>query len=115
MHVGDQSVGLTAPELQFLARHNVRHVDASLGGRDHVFLMAAADFREAIATAAEHGVSVEMTHVDVPRSVILAQDPQRDADIARFCAVIENAGRAGLRGELRQTVCLSARGHAAPP
>ena len=60
MHVGDQSVGLTAPELQFLARHNVRHVDAALGGHDHVLLMAADDFREAIATAAEHGISVEI-------------------------------------------------------
>ena len=37
MHVGDQSVGLTTPELQFLVRHGVTHVDASLGGRDNIF------------------------------------------------------------------------------
>ena len=98
MHVGDQSVGLTTPELQFLVRHGVTHVDASLGGRDNIFHLSVDDIREAMAVAAAEGVVIEMTHLDVPRSVILAQDPERDADIARVCAVIETAGRAGLRG-----------------
>ena len=98
MHVGDQSVGLTTPELQFLVRHGVTHVDASLGGRDNIFHLSVDDIREAMAVAAAEGVVIEMTHLDVPRSVILAQDPERDADIGRVCAVIETAGRAGLRG-----------------
>ena len=98
MHVGDQSVGLTTPELQFLVRHGVTHVDASLGGRDNIFHLSVDDIREAMAVAAAEGVVIEMTHLDVPQSVILAQDPERDADIGRVCAVIETAGRAGLRG-----------------
>ena len=105
MHVGDQSVGLTTPELQFLVRHGVTHVDASLGGRDNIFRLSVDDIREAMAVAAAEGVVIEMTHLDVPRTVILAQDPERDADIARVCAVIETAGRAGLRGTPPPTHC----------
>ena len=39
-----------------------------------------------------------MIHVLPSRAIILAQDPQRDIDIAEFNRWIEIAGQAGLRG-----------------
>ena len=99
MYVGDQDVDLSRPALQFLVRHGVRNVDAIIGGaRDAALTLGEADFREAIETAAVEGVKLEMTHINLPESITLAQDPQRDEDISQVCQCIENAGRAGLRG-----------------
>jgi mannonate dehydratase len=58
--------------------------------------------REAAAAA---GVSLEMIHFGLPRSIPLALDPQRDADLDAVCRIIENAGRAGLRG-LNYNFCI---------
>jgi len=55
--------------------------------------------------AAEEGVSLEMIHIGLPRSITLAQDPQRHRDIDAVCRIIENAGKAGLRG-LNYNFCI---------
>ena len=92
MHVGVQGVGTSKHELQFLVRHGVTHMDASVENTDAETLV-----RHKEAAAAE-GVDLEMIHIGIPRSIELAQDPQRDADIGKVCRMIENAGKAGLRG-----------------
>ena len=51
-----------------------------------------------------------MIHVLPSRAIILAQDPQRDADIEEFNRWIEIAGRAGLRGLNQRTPDTPGRG-----
>ncbi len=92
MHVGVQGIGTSKMELQFLARHGVAHMDALVDDIDADTLIRHRE------EAAEEGVSLEMIHIDIPSSITLAQDPQRDRDIDQVCTTIENAGRAGLRG-----------------
>jgi mannonate dehydratase len=43
---------------------------------------------------------MEAIHIGVPKSVTLAQDPQRDRDLDEVCRWIENASKAGLRALL---------------
>ncbi|MDP6777416.1 MAG: mannonate dehydratase, partial [Candidatus Latescibacteria bacterium] len=92
MHVGVQGIGTSKHELQFLARHGVKHMDARVEDTETETLLR---HREA---AAVEGVSLDMIHIGIPRSITLAQDPERDRDIADVCRAIENAGEAGLRG-----------------
>jgi mannonate dehydratase len=92
MHVGVQGIGTTARELAFLARHGVRHMCVNPGD------MAVDHLRRQRDEAAEAGISLEMTHIGLARSITLAQDPARDRDLDELCRQIENAGAAGLRG-----------------
>jgi hypothetical protein len=98
MYVGDQAVPLTKAALQFRARHGCYHIDSDLGGRDAALELDEAGYRAAIEMCAAEGVTLEMTHISIPESITLALDPERDADIARVCQCIENAGKAGMRG-----------------
>lgn len=99
MHVGVQGIGTSEKELEFLVRHGVTHMDASVKGNDPQTLM------EHKAEADAAGVSLEMIHIGIPRSITLAQDPQRDKDIEGVCKTIENAAEAGLRG-LNYNFCI---------
>ena len=92
MHVGVQGIGTSKPELQFLVRHGVTHMDASVENTEVETLL-----RHKEAAAAE-GVSLDMIHIGLPQSITFAQDPQRDRDLDTVCQNIENAGKAGLRG-----------------
>jgi len=99
MHVGVQGMGTSRHELQFLVRHGVTHMDAAVENTDVETLVR---HRERAAAA---GVSLEMIHIELPRSIPLALEPQRDADLDAVCQVIANAGRAGLRG-LNYNFCI---------
>ncbi len=99
MHVGVQGIGTSPKELAFLVRHGVTHMDASVGDTETETLVRHK------AEAAEAGVSLEMIHIGLPRSITLAQDPQRDTDIDAVCKMIENAAAAGLRG-LNYNFCI---------
>ena len=92
MHVGVQGIGTSKPELQFLVRHGVTHMDASVENAEVETLLRHKE------EAAAEGVSLEMIHIGIPQSITLAQDPQRDRDLDTVCQDIENAGKAGLRG-----------------
>ena len=99
MHVGSQGIGTTKPELQFLVRHGVTHIDGSVENTEVETLVRHKE------EAAAEGVSLEMIHIGLPRSITLAQDPQREQDIDGVCRIIENAGKAGLRG-LNYNFCI---------
>ena len=99
MHVGVQGIGTSKKELQFLVRHGVTHMDASVENAEVETLLRHRE------EAAQEGVSVEMIHIGLPKSITLAQDPQRDRDIDAICSIIENAGNAGLRG-LNYNFCI---------
>jgi mannonate dehydratase len=99
MHVGVQGIGTSKKELQFLVRHGVTHMDASVENTEVEVLLRHKE------EAAREGVSVEMIHIGLPNSITLAQDPQRDRDIDAICGTIENAGKAGLRG-LNYNFCI---------
>ena len=99
MHVGVQGIGTSKMELQFLVRHGVTHMDASVEDTRAETLLRHKE------EAAEEGVSLEMIHIGLPKSITLAQDPQRDRDIEEVCRTIENAGKAGLRG-LNYNFCI---------
>jgi len=99
MHVGSQGIGTTRHELQFLVRHGVTHIDASVENTEVETLMRHKE------EAAAEEVSLEMIHIGLPRSITLAQDPQREKDIDAVCQIIENAGKAGLRG-LNYNFCI---------
>lgn len=92
MHVGEQGIQTIKPELQFVVRHGVRHIDAAAEDTE------VDTLRRHVEEAAAEGVTVEMIHIGLPTSITLARDPQRDRDIAEVCRTIENAGKAGLRG-----------------
>ncbi|SVD29839.1 uncharacterized protein METZ01_LOCUS382693, partial [marine metagenome] len=92
MYVGCQGIGTSKRELQFLTRHGVTHMDATLDPDDIDLLTRS---REA---AAAEGVELEMIHIPIAESITLADDPQRDKDLDKICGWIENAGKAGLRG-----------------
>ncbi len=99
MHVGVQGIGTSPKELAFLVRHGVTHMDASVENSEAETLIRHKE------RAADAGVSLEMIHIGLPRSIPLAQVPQRDRDIDQVCTMIENAGRAGLRG-LNYNFCI---------
>ena len=92
MHVGVQGIGTSKPELQFLVRHSVTHMDASVENTEVETLLRHKE------EAAAEGVSLDMIHIGLPQSITLAQAPQRDRDLDTVCQNIENAGKAGLRG-----------------
>lgn len=92
MYPGTQYLGTSKIEMEFLARHGVKHFDALVDGMDAETLIRHRE------EAAACGVDLEMVHVDPTPSITLAKDPERDRDIETFCKQIENAARAGLRG-----------------
>ena len=89
MHVGVQGIGTSKPELEFLVRHGVTHMDASVENTEVETLIRHRE------EAAAEGVSLDMIHINLPRSITLAQDPQRDGDLDAVCQEIENAGQSG--------------------
>ena len=99
MHVGVQGIGTSTKELEFLVRHGVTHMDASVKNTEPDTLIRHKE------EAAEAGVSLEMIHIGLSRNITLANDPQRDQDIDKVCQTIENAGKAGLRG-LNYNFCI---------
>ena len=99
MHVGVQGIGTSKPELEFLVRHGVAHMDASVENTEAETLLRHKE------EAASEGVSLEMIHIGLPQNITLAQDPQRDRDLDTVCETIENAGKAGLRG-LNYNFCI---------
>ena len=99
MHVGVQGIGTSPKELTFLVRHGVTHMDTTPEDTETETLIRHKE------EAAEAGVSLEMIHIGMPRSITLAQDPQRDKDIEAVCKIIENAAVAGLRG-LNYNFCI---------
>ena len=99
MHVGVQGIGTSPKELAFLVRHGVTHMDTTPENTETETLIRHKE------EAAEAGVSLEMIHIEMPRSITLAQDPQRDKGIEAVCKMIENAAVAGLRG-LNYNFCI---------
>jgi len=99
MHVGVQGIGTSKKELQFLVRHGVTHMDASVENTEADTLLRHKE------EAANEGVSLEMIHIEIPESITLAQDPQRDREIDVIFKTIENAKTAGLRG-LNYNFCI---------
>ena len=92
MHVGVQGIGTSKTELEFLRRHGVTHMDATVEGND-TDTLTRHKFE-----AQQEGINLEMIHYDPSRSITLAQESDRDKDIEEYCKVIENVGTAGLRG-----------------
>jgi mannonate dehydratase len=92
MYVGVQAIGTSKLEMEFLTRHGVTHMDATPADLEVDTLKR---YRE---EAAAEGVDLEMIHIPMPRSIPLAQEPERDKDLDEMCRWIENAGTAGLRG-----------------
>ena len=99
MHVGVQGIGTSEKELQFLVRHGVTHMDASVEDNEVETLLRHKE------KADQWDVSLEMIHIGLPSSITLAQDPQRDRDLEIVCQTIENAGQAGIRG-LNYNFCI---------
>ena len=60
-------------------------------------------------------MSLEMIHIGLPRSITLAEDPQRDRDLDAVCEMIENAAAAGLRGLNYNFCILNHQRRRAPP
>ena len=92
MHVGVQYLRTTKHDLQFLRRHGVTHMDAIPDDFEMDTL------QRHLYEAASEGISLEMIHIPIAKSITLAQDPQRDRDIEELFRIIENASKAGLRG-----------------
>ena len=92
MHVGVQGIGTSKTELEFLRRHGVTHMDATVEGND-TDTLTRHKFE-----AQQEGINLEMIHYDPSRSITLAQESDRDKDIEEYCKVIENVGTAGLHG-----------------
>lgn len=92
MYPGAQYFGTSRLEMEFLARHGVTHFDATVDGMD------VATLKRHREEAASCGVELEMVHIRPLDSIPMAQDPDRDRDIDRFCEFIASAGQAGLRG-----------------
>ena len=107
MHVGVQGIGTSKIELEFLVRHGVTHMDASVEDNEVETLLRHKE------EAAEYGVSMESIHISVPKSITLAQDPQRDRDLDEVCRWIENAGKAGAAGLALQLLHPAAPAHRA--
>ena len=91
MHVGVQGMNTTKVDLEFLRRHGVRHMNAAVDDYE------ADTLKRHREEAAEYGVSLEATHVGIERSILFAEDPERDRALDRLCQTIENAGQAGIR------------------
>ena len=99
MHVGDQDVMITKSNLQYLVRNGVTHLDSFIGpSREGALFASEAQYRAAIEECAAEGVTLEMTHINIPESITLGIEGERDKDIAQVCRCIEAAGNAGLRG-----------------
>ena len=92
MYVGVQGIGTSKRELEFLVRHGVTHMDCDDDGTD---LERLKRYRE---EAAAEGVELETIHIEIPKSITLAREPERDKDIDGVCKKIEIARQAGLRG-----------------
>jgi len=99
MYVGTQGIGTTKVELEFLVRHGVTHMDGAVADTE------VDTLRRHREEAAAEGVSLEMIHINLPKSITLAQDQQRDRDLDAVCQTIENAGAAGIRG-LNYNFCI---------
>jgi len=99
MYVGTQSFGTSKKEMEFLTRHGVTHLDASVPDKEEATLVKHRE------EAAKYGVNVESIHIGLPKSITLAQDPERDEDLDKVCKMIENAGKAGLRA-LNYNFCI---------
>eukprot|EP01052_Picozoa_sp_SAG31_P007076 SAG31_NODE_333_length_17527_cov_6.972056_3_plen_119_part_00 len=98
-YVGCQNMNLTEFELSYLARHGVFHADMNVDDMELSTLQAA------VAFAAKFGVSLEMIHIEPyihggrgMAYITSAQEPEREASIQSIVKMIENAGRAGIRG-----------------
>jgi len=85
--------------MEFLTRHGVTHLDAEVPDTEEATLVKHKE------EAASHGVDMESIHITLPRSILLAQDPQRDEDLDKVCKMIKNANRAGLRA-LNYNFCI---------
>jgi mannonate dehydratase len=100
MHVGHQYCGTSRAELEFVARHGVTHIDCSLAADNSNPdgpALSEANLRDAMAACVAAGVSLEMVHVELPRSIIRG-DPARERDVQEVREWIATAGRCGLRG-----------------
>ena len=67
--------------------------------------MELATLQAAVATAAAYGVSLEMIHIEPyiaggrgMAAITAAEEPGREEAIQSILRMIENAGRAGIRG-----------------
>ena len=107
MHVGVQGIGTSKVELEFLVRHGVTHMDASVENNEVETLVRHKE------EAAEYGVSLESIHIGVPPSITLAQDPQRDRDLDEVCRWIENGGESRAAGVALQLLHPAASAHRA--
>ena len=101
MHVGTQYFATDEKSMQFLQRFGVKNLDALVPD------MEIDTLRGVMEASAKFGIATDLVHLPAlkpgdtggcPSSIKLAQDPERDADIALFCRAIENAGAVGLRG-----------------
>ena len=72
MHVGVQGIGTSKIELEFLRRHGVTHMDATV---DDINVETLIRHKE---EAAAQGISLEMIHYDPAKSITLAREPQRN-------------------------------------
>jgi mannonate dehydratase len=105
MKVGCQE-GPTTPEwLRFWARHGVRNVCGSLGGRGDGPL-TVEELNGLRGRCAEHGISLDMVRLpflrpssvdsDKRSAIVLGLSPDRDRDIDDVATTIRNCARAGV-------------------
>ena len=99
MYVGCQNMNLTDMELRYMVRHGVYHADMNVDDMQLETLQAA------VAMAAAYGVSLEMIHIEPyiaggrgMAAITAAEEPGREEGIQSILRMIENAGRAGIRG-----------------
>lgn len=83
----------------FCRRHGVFHADMNVDD------MELTTLKQAVATAASYGVSLEMIHIEPyiaggngMAAITAAVEPAREESIQSILRMIENAGRAGIRG-----------------
>ena len=91
MYVGTQYFGTSQVEMEFLARHGVKHFDASVKDMEAETLIRHKE------EAAQYGVNLEMVHFPAMDGITIDLE-NRDRDIDTICKYIENASKAGLRG-----------------
>ncbi|MBN2334363.1 mannonate dehydratase [Candidatus Bathyarchaeota archaeon] len=121
MKVGSQQGGITKENLEYWARHGVRHVD---GGAPKTIPGVGWDLEDSLAkkeACERYGISLESYHLPLSsigysgesgietspfRHIMLGKSPERDREIEILQQMIEVAGRSGVHLCTYNTVIL---------
>lgn len=115
MHIGCQRGDVTIKELEFKARHGIKHID----GKAPTFIEDVGwdidDAKRRVEMAAKYDISIDAYHlplssagierVSVP-NIMLGKSPERDREIELIQQMISVAGKTGVRALLYNTTIL---------